>query len=87
MADDSLASELQNGGFAKFGEAASGKTGSDAVKSASDAIGNVGSQIQKFYKHSTGQDSKGMKTGTTAAYAKKNGYKANADGTFTKEGD
>ncbi len=58
MADDDLASSLQNGGFAKLGKIADPQTSVDAVKSAEDSIGNIGKKIQDFYKKSIGQKEK-----------------------------
>jgi hypothetical protein len=51
MADSDLASDLQNGGFAKLGQAADPQKAGQAV---SDTIGKIGKGIQDFYKKSIG---------------------------------
>lgn len=57
MADD-LASDLQNGGFAKLGKAVDPQTSVNGVKNAEDSLGNLGKKIQDFYKKSIGQKEK-----------------------------
>jgi len=52
MADDGLGADLQNGGFATLGKAANPASYGGVNKAANDAIGNVNSRIQDFYKKS-----------------------------------
>jgi len=80
MADD-LASDLENGGFATVGKVANPASYGGVNKAANDAIGNVNSRIQDFYKksrQSLGMDKKpepGMAPGTFEKFKKEHGSK------------